>query len=150
MTKDQIIAFCLMGLVGSGLLVYGILIRMEKIKYWWAIPYYAAGQEVFVAIPGGLTLLAWAIGVLLPEVWNRLLLYIGIGFGMLALIFLIFKPRFLKPAWLQWLEDNHEKDIPLLRKEARRMGASQWAYYVRTQADLERWVSEVLRKHKIG
>ena len=51
--EDQIIAFCFMGLVGSVSLVYGILIRLEKIKCWWAIPYYAAGQEVFVAIPVG-------------------------------------------------------------------------------------------------
>ena len=89
-------------------------------------------------------LLTWATAVLLPQEWNRLLLYIGIGFGMLALVFLILKPRFLKPYWLQWLEDNHKKDMSLLRKEARRMGASQWAYYVRTQADLEPWVEEVL------
>lgn len=147
MLEKRIGLFLIFGLVGGGLLTYGILVRQGRLKHWWALPYYKAGQGPFVPMPGGLTLLFWAVAMLLPQRWAMLLVYIGLGFGALALVFVIIQPRFLKPAWLQWLEDNHKKNIALLRKEARETGISQWAKRVQTQADLEQWVKEVQRKH---
>jgi hypothetical protein len=130
------------------LLTFGVLVRAGEVRYWWAVPYYAAGQEPFIALPGGLSCLFLFIAMVLPS--QSVFLYLAIGCGLLALVFLILKPRFLKPEWLQWLEDHHKEHIPILRREARQMGAFQWARRVKTQAGLEQWVEEVLRGHGLG
>jgi drug/metabolite transporter superfamily protein YnfA len=150
MLEERIGLFLVFGMVGSGLLLFGVLIRLGKIRYWWASPYYAAGQEPFVTLPAGLMLSLWAIATLFPQQEARRTLFIiGGGFVVLAMVFLLVQPRFLKPAWLQWLEDNHKRHIPILRKEAREMGVFQWAGRVRTQAGLEQWVKEVKHKHNL-
>jgi hypothetical protein len=138
----------LMGSVIS--LTFGVLVRIGGVRYWWAVPYYAAGQEPFVSLPIGLFLLFTFIGVLSPARLKLFFVSIAIGCGLSVLIFLAVQPRFLKPEWLQWLEDNHKEHVPLLRREARQMGAFQWARRVKTQAGLEQWVGEVLHKHGLN
>jgi hypothetical protein len=56
------------------------------------------------------------------------------------------QPRWLKPAWLRWLEREHGDIIGLLWQDVRkdRWG---WERRVRTQAQLEAWVAEVRRRH---
>lgn len=150
MSSDDIVPPLLIFAGGVGLLIWGIFIRTGKSRYWWAVPYYAAGQEPFVALPGGLFLLFMLVGAFAPAQLKQAFMFIAFGCGLSALVFLILKPRFLKPEWLQWLEDHHKEHIPLLRQEARQMGANQWARRVKTQAGLEQWVEEVLHKHGLA
>jgi hypothetical protein len=55
----------------------------------------------------------------------------------------------LTPQWLLWLEEYHAGILNLLKKEAQLMGGREWEARVRTQADLETWVAEVRRKHRL-
>ena len=144
MSQDNLLVIGCMLSAGFVLVVFGVLVRTGRIRYWWASPYYAAGQEPYVSLPGGLFFLVVAIAALFPAKMKPFFLVMAIACIFSALVFLIAKPCFLKPQWLQWLEDNHKQDIPLLRKNARAMGHFQWARRVETQAGLEKWVDDVL------
>ena len=152
MNSDDILPLLLL-LVGSVMsLTFGVLIRTGRVRYWWAMPgnYYAYAQGPFVALPIGLCLLFMLIGALSPARLKLPFVFIAGGCGLSALIFLAVQPRFLKPNWLQWLEGHHKEHLALLQHEAEQMGHFQWARRVKTQAGLEQWVEEVLRKHGLG
>ena len=58
---------------------------------------------------------------------------------LLPLVALVWRPHWLKPAWLQWLEATcSDRVVEKMFKEARRMGPREWEVQVKTQADLER------------
>ncbi len=63
------------------------------------------------------------------------------------LILLIWQPRWLKPIWLRWLEDNYGHVLELMFEEARQMGVRTWEAQVKTQADLEAWADSIAKKH---
>lgn len=60
---------------------------------------------------------------------------------------LVWPPRWLKPAWLQWMEDNYGHVLEEMFAEARQMGAHTWEAQVRTRADLEKWADSVAQRH---
>lgn len=53
------------------------------------------------------------------------------------------QPRWLKPTWLRWLEDNYGSAIDLMFEEVRQMGVDNWEAQVKTQTDLERWADNL-------
>jgi hypothetical protein len=59
------------------------------------------------------------------------------------LVFLIWQPRWLKPAWLQWLEENHGSRLEKIFAAARKIGPREWEAQVKTQDDLQRWVNRI-------
>lgn len=68
---------------------------------------------------------------------------------ILPLVVLVWQPRWLKPAWLQWLEATYSG--PVIEKmftEARKMGPRQWEAQVKTQADLQWWAERTAQKKK--
>lgn len=67
---------------------------------------------------------------------------------VLPLIAIIWQPRWLKPAWLQWLDDNYGHVLEKMFKAARQMGPRRWEAQVSTQAGLEWWAESVARKYK--
>lgn len=67
---------------------------------------------------------------------------------VLPLAALVWQPRWLKPAWLQWLEANYGPVLEKMFKEARQMGSRRWEAQVKTQAGLEQWVERIARKNK--
>ena len=51
----------------------------------------------------------------------------------------------LKPSWVIWLENHYDKSqIEQLRQQAQGIGLRQWETLVRTQSDLEAWITAVL------
>jgi len=66
---------------------------------------------------------------------------------VLVVVSLIWQPRWLKPFWLRWLEDNYGHVLEEMFEEARQMGVRNWEAQVKTQADLERWADSVAEKH---
>jgi hypothetical protein len=73
---------------------------------------------------------------------------VGVGFGVVGLLFNYLQPSFLKPDWLRWLEREHGDIINHLVEEANRMGLEVWEKRVETQAGLEDWVAQV--RYKTG
>lgn len=132
-------------------LVRGIwMLRGGHKAAYFAKHLYAAG--VYAQIPAGIGMIWLALASLLPrEALNTALYlgYIGIGFGILAVLASILQPSFLKPAWLKWLERKHGRVMPILVNEAREMGLGSWQERVKTREGLEEWVTEVRRKHGI-
>ena len=72
---------------------------------------------------------------------------LNIAFGLTALgiVLAIWRPWWLKPKWLRWLEKEHGDIIGILWEEVRKEGHA-WERRVRTQEQLEQWVEEVQRK----
>ena len=69
------------------------------------------------------------------------------GLAGLAIVSLIWQPRWLKPYWLRWLEEHYGHVLEEMFEEARQMGAYEWEAQVRTQADLEQWADRVAQQH---
>jgi hypothetical protein len=66
--------------------------------------------------------------------------------AVLPVVFLIWQPKWLKPHWLQWLEDNYGHVLDDMLAEARRMGQWNWEARVKTQANLEYWADTIAQK----
>ena len=59
-----------------------------------------------------------------------------------ALFYNFFPPRFLYPDWFTWIQDNHNKIWPLLRKEARK-DYRGWYRRTKSHEGLVDWVEEM-------
>jgi hypothetical protein len=139
-------------LAGFGVfsIAVGIGIRAGKRKRWWLMwdtpitPIAAA----HIMIPGGIAFLIISIAFLLPDVESRRRVF---GYGLLLMfsswVLAIWRPRWLVPKWLLWLEDNHGEIYAQLREEAQKLGAREWERRVSTQEGLEEWAMEVRRKY---
>ncbi len=129
------------------LLLHGLWLLKGGSKSFYMAKHIYAGR-VYAEIPGGITLFCWALAAILqPHTGSLILLYLGGGFFILALVFNFTQPTFLKPAWLKWLESEHHEIMDLLIEDAHAMGLDIWQKRVETQAGLEAWVAEVRRKH---
>ena len=101
-----------------------------------------------IEIPTHWFYMGWPVGIgsLLTGIGfaidNRTLGMIGL-FGVMpfALVFAIWKPRWLKPDWLIWLEDKYGTNIvEYLLEQAR--NDKTWEQRVSTQEGLEAWAKE--------
>lgn len=133
-------------------LTWGILLRMGYLRASYAVkgnPVFASPALLHSLIFLGLAAGALAILPLFPkEVRSDLVTFLYGPLFISIFIFAIWQPRWLKPAWLRWMEDNHKDIIEILWEEVRKEGHS-WERRVRTQEQLEAWVAEVRRKHRL-
>jgi hypothetical protein len=144
--------FGCIGTIAAIFLTWGILVRIGYLRTSYAV----RGNPVFAppALLHSLTFLGLAMGFLavIPfvpkETRPDLVDYVIIPLWILTLVLAIWQPRWLKPKWLRWLEREHGDIIEVLWKEVREEGHS-WGRRVRTQEELEAWVAEVRRKHKL-
>ena len=59
----------------------------------------------------------------------------------------MWRPRWIRPQWVKWVEDNHRwLEIQWLIADARK-DPQGWGNRVSTQQGLEGWAREVLNKH---
>jgi MFS family permease len=140
-----------MGGVGIAMIVARIRIRKGlDDRSWWMTSVVLSGQAPFVMIPSGIALTLLAVGAFAPWDWlQSLFLGAGLISSLVAAIFWGVRPRFLKPEWLRWLEDDHRNILLILRREALHVGSHR-ADRTRTRPDMEQWVAEVRRKHGLG
>jgi hypothetical protein len=118
-------------------------------KSFYMVDHIYAGR-VYTGIPFGLAFLSLAMAAIPKSVnMSGIFVYMTLGFGVLGLIFAFTQPSFLKPDWLKRLEHEHGDIMSLLRREANEMGLNTWNEQIQTQEDLEEWVAEVRRKHKL-
>ena len=96
--------------------------------------------------PRGLFVVIVGPGV--PDVRIGRVIGIATSFSMMlsALVLMIWKPRWLKPQWLLWLEDNYPYLIDTLLEEARKEGKA-WEAKVRTQENLEEWAKQTAGRY---
>jgi hypothetical protein len=128
----------------------GIVVRTGKMKSWWLMwdtP--ITPIAVFpTMLPGGVALFMWSLALLFPELDGKIRLFeCGMLLFILTIILTFWRPRWLVPRWLLWLEDNHGEIYAQLREEAQKLGAREWEKRVSTQEGLEEWAMEVRRKY---
>jgi hypothetical protein len=151
--KDFLVfGVCLAG-ISIMFLMFGTLIRLGYLRAAYAVrgfPVLVPRELVHGMIPLGLAVGALAVIPLIPTVEMRgdMVLYVAFPLWIVSGILAIWQPRWLKPKWLRWLEDEHSDIIEVLWEEIREEGHS-WERRVRTQEDLEQWVVEVRRKHRL-
>jgi hypothetical protein len=140
-----------------GLLPIGlyILIRTGLFKSWYILkplPGLLEPAMMYGAPLFGLAFIAIAVDAMLPAEnvdaagWRGFFIIILFVFSGFALM--IWQPAWIKPRWIRWLEREYGYCLDILRKEALNMGRWNWEAQVRTQADLERWVKEVVARHQ--
>lgn len=105
---------------------------------------------VYAAIPFGIGAILVSIGAVIADVYiTRWLFGIGLGGGIFfGFILMAWKPRWLKPDWLLWLEDRYGASmLEFMFDQARKEGRS-WGRRVATQEGLERWAEEMEQKYR--
>ncbi|KAA3659132.1 MAG: hypothetical protein DWQ04_23185 [Chloroflexi bacterium] len=151
MNEDELFVIWSCGIMGIFTLVSGILIRTGKYKTWWFLkssPVTPIGIA-YVAIPASIFFFMIPTYFFVSDPKAETIWTYAIGGYLIFVVFLsIWRPRWLVPKWLCWLEDNYEYLIPLLREDAIRMGERTWARQVNTQETLEKWAKEVWQKNK--
>jgi hypothetical protein len=139
-----------LGVISLIMLVWGILVRSGKVKGWWVLkdtPIVPI-NAVYMTLPASVSFFMSAVALLWPELDERTRLFEYSGFVLILGIILTFwRPRWLVPRWLLWLEDNHGEIYSQLREEAQKLGAREWEKRVSTQEGLEEWAMEVRRKY---
>ncbi len=127
---------------------FGIYRLKGPVSVWYIAYGIATVEFNYVAIPAGIALAIWALATLplVPDDWQLNLLVIGIVSGFLGIV----SARYLlKPSWLRWLEKEHGDIIPLIQQEIEEIGPRNWDQQVNTQQNLEEWIEDFRRKHRL-
>ena len=136
----------LLGLVSTGMY---LIVKTGSIKSWYilkTLPGLLSGRMAYAIFPFGLSFILSDIVVSLPNYNGRepglliLALLIGPVFGFW---FMYRPPKWIKPGWLQWLEQEYGYCLPILIQEAQKMNRWQWEARVRMQAGMQAWIDEV-------
>ncbi len=140
--------------LGVPFLLIGIAIRQGWINRWYLhtqlIPYMPP-STAYGFIPLGLGFCLSAIALILP-VNNQLKadLFLGIPcIGiLLALIFPLWKPNFLKPIWLRRLETRYPPEaVEFFQLEWKKMNREEWANKIGTEEGMQELVALVTDKY---
>ncbi|MCA9920033.1 MAG: hypothetical protein KC445_18880 [Anaerolineales bacterium] len=140
-----------MSLIIVGIFPIGIflLIWFGVLKSWYilkTLPGLLSGRMMYAALPFGISFLLSGIVASLPNYNGRepgllnLTLLIGPVFGFW---FMYRPPRWIKPSWLQWLEQEYGYCLPILLEEGQKMNRWQWEAQVRTRAGMQTWIDNV-------
>lgn len=140
-------------LLGIAFLSMGIYVRLGGFKSLYlakGIPILMPRALQNFAMPLGLTLIATATTssqILFPSVETRqqLTLWVEMPIFVIGLILVAWAPRWLKPRWLVYLEDEYGTVMWHLLDEAKK-DVRGWSRRVRTQAGLEEWAEETRKK----
>ncbi|MFZ1397477.1 MAG: hypothetical protein WAS33_11290 [Candidatus Promineifilaceae bacterium] len=138
----------LFSLISLFFLLIGIRIRTGGFKAL----YLAKGIPVLIPraiqnmfIPLGITFLIWGIVwsdfISNIEMGNRLFGFIVMPMMLVSIILGVWNPQWLRPRWLNYLEDEYGSVMWKLLDEARKEMPG-WSRRVQTQAGLEEWAEE--------
>ncbi len=112
------------------------------------IPLMAPAGMIYTGFPAGIGALIYAIALLIPNIELGGMIVAANSFLMMlsALVLMIWKPRWLKPQWLRWLEDSYPYLLDTLLEEARKEGKT-WEAKVHTQEGLEKWAEQTAARY---
>jgi hypothetical protein len=150
--KDALIVTGCMGSIGLFGLIAGILAHLGIYKSLYAMksyPAFAPNALAYILIPGSVLCFMFALIPFLPsvEIRRNFLAYVIFPYQVFLIVLATWRPEWLKPKWLRWLEREHGDIIELLWKDVRE-DRWNWESRVRTQAELEAWVAEVRKRHR--
>ena len=143
-----------LGITGIIWLTIGIYIRFGGLKALFLMPSVPliipeALRNMF--IPMGITFIVFELILsdLFPDIRTRQDLFSWVLMPMffVSLILGVVSPRWLRPRWLVFLEDEYGTVTRKLFNEARK-DVDAWIKQVRTQAGLEKWAAETC--HELG
>jgi hypothetical protein len=136
------------GLFGFLVLSGGIAHLTGRFKRWFTGPRIYPPQAIlYGSIPLGVAsiVLSAAVGLsqrLGPRATETMVLWGALPLTLLGFVLAIWRPRWTKPKWILWLEENYGDRIHILWGAARR-DPNAWARRVATQEGLEEWAREV-------
>ncbi len=139
------------GLFGIGMY---LIIKTGAIKSWYVLktlPGLLSGRMMYASFPFGLSFLLSDIVASQPNYNGRepglliLVLLIGPVFGFW---FMYRPPKWVKPGWLQWLEQEYGYCLPILIEEAQKMNRWTWEAKVRTRVGMQAWIDEVFTRRQ--
>ncbi len=122
---------------GIGVIIAGIIFIIGgvlfRLGYWrtgyWLIPFSYYRTTIYGSIPLGCFMILLGAGFvffldkpIFNTGWVIVLRVLLAVFFFLYLFMWLFEPRFAKPDWINWLEDNHYEIIQELRYEVLRTG----------------------------
>ena len=142
-----VVCFAIFGLV---IIVLGVGARLGYFKTLYlikGIPGLYPSGYIYAFLPIGIGAFLFMIALLLPdrELGSDLT---GLGsfvIIILSIILMTWKPSWLRPKWLKWLEFNYAHVLELMLDEAR--NTWNWNTEPKTQAELEQWADDVAKKH---
>ena len=136
-------------LFGFAMLSVGLCVRFGRLKRSYVIRVGAMWGEVVRhgPIPLGICFIATGIVMsdLIPKEAKRIGFLIVVMMFVVSLALSAWRPRWLKPRWLLWLEDNYPDQMEALLEDARR-DSWAWQERVRTQQGLEEWARQTVAK----
>lgn len=149
--NEQIVTIMLgFGIFGSMLLIMAVGAKLGYFRSWYlfkGLPGYPAGY-VYGMLPIGIFCLMVIFAVfVLDQTSMRLILGYSVWPILLfSIILMIWKPRWLKPWWLIWLEDNYGDVLDVMLEGAR--NTPDFAQQTPTETELAVWAEEVLGKYR--
>ena len=106
-------------------------------------------RMAYMMLPIGIAFTYGSFMPLLPNYTpESIYLYIFIALQWIGFLFLFWAPPFLTPRWVKLLEQDYGYCLPILIEEARKMGRWKWNARVRTPAQLQSWIDEVMSQHQ--
>ncbi len=137
--------YFILGLLFLGV---GISVKLGGFRsHYWIQPIGYYRTIIYGFPPLGIASMLVGVGPLFYEtIWIIPLRILLVFFGLLGIFMWLFEPRFAKPDWINWLEDNHSDILPELRQELWHMG-SERKEIIQNQAALEIWITEFRRRH---
>jgi len=153
-THEDTVPVLILGGVGLFLFLGGIMARLGLYKSLYAMKgntAFAPPALTYTVIPASIIFLMYTISFFLPTVNSRsnFAIFVIFPYQLIVILLTIWRPWWLKPKWLRWLEEEHGNIINLLWEDVRK-DRWEWERTVRTQEDLEEWVSTVRRKHGLA
>ncbi len=140
--------FLFFSLIGFLLLLSGLLVRSGKFKtlvFVKGTPVLMPKAIKNMFIPLGITFIIWG-GIwsdFVPDIetGNQLFNWLVMPLMLVSMVLGVWNPRWLRPQWLNYLEDEYGLVMWKLLDEARK-DVPAWSRRVRTQAGLEEWAEE--------
>jgi hypothetical protein len=108
---------------------------------------------VYGVIPFGIAAIEMCVIVIFspylgPDTTGWVMVFIVGPTLVFGYILAFWRSRWIKPSWVNWLEENYTREELVILIAAARWDPKAWEERVSTQAGLEEWAKEVIKRPK--